>query len=289
MTFALTSIPSVANCLICHDPLSDGPFITHITEHLDPLTQERVRHVFHRICVQPWLMTHGNCPTCRAGVRTTIDFSFLPMSLNVHEGRVLAAAHAGEPAALEQLLNESPISELIRGQAAATAARNGHYDALQLLLQSGPISEFDRLLAITMATEFNRLPSVQLLLVNATLSQENRGIAVRGAARLARFDIAQVLLAHGPIPDVYRYRSLADAAANQQHAIMKEILKTASLRFSIQCYAAAFRYMPLTSKVSHIAPTVVCGVVVGVGLVLVEHGFKTATYGLAILRYGGYL
>ena len=289
MTFALTSVPSTSNCLICRDPLSDGPFIAHITEHLDPLTRGKIQHIFHRVCVQPWFMTHGHCPTCREGVRSTIGFSFLPTNLNLRDGRVVAAAQAGDTPALQQLLNEGPISELIRGQAAATAARNGHYDALQLLLQSGRISEFDRLLGITLATEFNRLPIIQLLLLNITLSEEDRGIAVRGAARYARFDIAQALLANGPIPDIYRYRSLADAAANHQHAIMREVLKTASWAFNIRCYAAAFRCMPFRSQVSHIAPMVVCGVVGGVGLVVAEHGFKTANYGLAILRYGGYL
>ncbi len=319
MTFALTYTPSSNDCLICRDPLNVGPFITHITEFSDPVTNEKIMHIFHRICLEPWLIGHSYCPTCIAPVRATIDFSYVPVQIgavntdlahaiaardlaavqtifqnrpiapNELDGVVILAASSGQSAILQYFLIISDISEHIRGSAAALASRNGHMDALQLLLRNGTISNYDRLLATALATEFNHPVLVQALLVNVVFSPENRGIIARAAARYGRPEIIRIVLADGPITDDYRYRALGEAGSNRNEAMIRELLKTTPWPFAIRCYMTAFRYMPLSSQISHLAPPVISGVVGGVGLVLLEHAAKTANYGLTILNYAGKL
>lgn len=61
-------IPAGELCAICHDPLN-GNMVGHaIKAHATKV------HAFHKICLEPWLKEHSNCPLCRVRIGDSTPF-----------------------------------------------------------------------------------------------------------------------------------------------------------------------------------------------------------------------
>jgi hypothetical protein len=50
-------------CVICQDDLNDGDRVRAIIE---------CQHIFHVVCIDPWLKQKGECPLCRISIRDPI-------------------------------------------------------------------------------------------------------------------------------------------------------------------------------------------------------------------------
>jgi hypothetical protein len=50
-------------CVICQDDLTEGERVRTITE---------CQHIFHVLCIDPWLKQKGECPLCRKSIRDPI-------------------------------------------------------------------------------------------------------------------------------------------------------------------------------------------------------------------------
>lgn len=53
-------------CSICYAPLTEKDVVGHTTKN------ENVNHLFHKSCIEPWVVEHKTCPVCRCPLKASV-------------------------------------------------------------------------------------------------------------------------------------------------------------------------------------------------------------------------
>ncbi|KRY17627.1 RING finger protein [Trichinella patagoniensis] len=75
-------------CPVCIEPFHDGDVIRILV----------CNHLFHKTCVDPWLLQHRTCPLCKLDILKAVGYSFKQSEESVRDDGVSAIARSAEAA-----------------------------------------------------------------------------------------------------------------------------------------------------------------------------------------------
>ncbi len=76
VTFKSDLAGPTVNCAVCLSDYEEGDRLQTLPCHRD--------HTFHKDCIEPWLILHATCPTCRANVFPDLPDTLPPPPPPIH-------------------------------------------------------------------------------------------------------------------------------------------------------------------------------------------------------------
>ncbi len=79
-----TNVSGSANCChICLEDFKPG-------DHVSSSKSKSCRHMFHKDCINAWLITHNDCPVCRNEFLTTVNEDEIGQEASAEEAESMA-------------------------------------------------------------------------------------------------------------------------------------------------------------------------------------------------------
>jgi len=127
-------ISKAFSCAICHKPISaeEKAFHAH--------TESTIQHLFHQVCILPWLEKKEPCPICQKSLITEKDIEVLDLDFCGDEQedffvtieRINAALLFGGDIFLSRVIRETPYDRIV--QLKKESAQEGLWSVQKFLI-----------------------------------------------------------------------------------------------------------------------------------------------------------
>ncbi len=227
MAFVTISLAeAVGSCPICLVPFDDP-------SSRDPVAHAAgtIRHIFHRDCLNQWIHTvpeHPTCPICKRDIIRIdlVEIRHLPehAELRLRAPAILVAAVEGDMAEIRRLLALEGTTANHVGRAILAAVKHDHPLIIRELIQREAYAQ-DIGFAVLLAANLNRIDAMRELLIRE-IPEDFRGGSVVSGARNNRLDIVELLLPVGmEIPRHCRDLAFRHAAAHGNRRMLELLLQ----------------------------------------------------------------